>query len=101
MLKLMPILEHMNACEESKYWLRKRKYATFAEAWDACSAWWKDWVVAVLAEDGCVGACNLWGIVRPWNTDLFLAVYRNERHNVERWLVEYAHKHGCAVEVAS
>jgi hypothetical protein len=35
MLKLMPILEHMGACKESKAWLRERNYATFAEAWDA------------------------------------------------------------------
>ena len=92
MLKLMPILEHMGACEESRWWVQKNKFATFSEAWAACPHFgWMDWVVAKLV-DGEGDALRLWHMCDR-------ASYEAAVGDVERWLVKYAHKHGCAVEV--
>lgn len=102
MLKLMPILEHMGACNESKAWLRERNIDTLGKAWARCpEVDWIDWLVATLANDGSYGAQQLFDAAYDRaDEDVNLEVaYAFQRENVERWLVEYAHKHGCAVEV--
>lgn len=101
MLKLMPILEHMGACDESKEWIREKNFDTFSKAWAVCpKVNWIDWLVATLADDGSYGAQQLFDAAYDCaDEDIDLEVaYAFQRENVERWLVEYAHKHGCAVE---
>ena len=99
MLKLMPILEYMKACPPAKLWVREKDFTTFAEAWAACpNAWWIDYVIAVLADDGNADAAALRTEMRPWNDAWKQHMHAKNCADVERWLVEYAHKHGCAVE---
>lgn len=98
MLKLTPILEHMGACNESLTWLREKNFATFEQAFSACpDGCWIDWLVeGLICENNqasalCSRACG--------SSDELLKFYASHCEDIERWLVEYAHKHGCAVEV--
>ena len=54
-----------------------------------------------LADDGNAQADALWNEMRPWNDVWWSHVHATKCADVERWLIEYAHKHGCAVEVTS
>lgn len=97
MLKLMPILEHMGACDESKAWIREKKFATFAEACEACPhGGWIDFLVVKLSK----GNSEANALLKGWGGGWFADYYAPHHATIERWLVEYAHKHGCAVEVS-
>lgn len=97
-LRLMPILEHMGACHSAKDWLRRNDFATFAEAWDACATGgWMDFVVSRLSP----GNAEASELVEGYERGSLVDYYAPHVDRVERWFVEYAHKHGCAVEVSS
>ena len=100
MLRLMPILEHMGACDESRMWLHEKNFATFAEAFDACpDGRWLDWLASTLARYSD-WASLLWARASGDSAAL-LAYYAPHQKDIEHLLVEYAHKNGCAVEVSS
>ncbi len=63
--RLMRLLEHMDACDEAKEWVRKNRY-TLRQAWFACTeAGWLAWLLHrtdVERYDGCTcGDCFLGG----------------------------------------
>lgn len=101
MLRLMPILEHMRACKDSRDWVRIEDYATFAEVWDACERPdWMRWLTFnALPKDVYVRAWYVSkGIHGIAGANIIRSIVNTSL--IEAALVEYAHKHGCAVEVA-
>lgn len=124
MLRLLPILEHMGACNRALTWLKTGNYPTFTQAWDACpNPLWLDWVLDSLvyglevhesplakgvAPD--IVALNakgweVWDALGvPTNYDYSLHKERmgewltKHRDQIEKWLVVYAQVYDCAVE---
>lgn len=125
-LRLMPILEHMGACDDAKSWIRFHKFDTFAEAWARCpEALWIDWLIyelyqhlrgdlsrelEAIFEEGC----RIWrGAAAEGDTEdvaengaprhmerkaAMAAYYAPFREKVEQALIQYAREFECAEE---
>ena len=125
-LRLMPILEHMGACDDAKSWIRFHKFDTFAEAWARCpDALWIDWLIDELWQhlsgdisrelttifaEGCrvwkaaavAGDCDevgpTGGPMYPARKAAIAAYYAPFREKVEQALIQYAREFECAEE---
>lgn len=107
-LRLRPILEHLDACEEGLAWIDQHKYGAFKEAWDNFpeSESWHYWVIQMLRLNDFQAAQDIdmegWRIYVRTKVGCRHAARRRYyltdavRKAVEEMLVQYAHLNGCA-----